>query len=85
MTTGMGDYFSGRRLAVFLLGVVLLAVLTVLVPAPEPVERHRPHCGRVAALAPWMLTTTFRHKFGTYLLCSLVAVGIMAAIDAMFR
>jgi hypothetical protein len=37
------------------------------------------------ALAPWMLTTTFRHNFGRYLLCSLASVGIIAEVDVVFR
>ena len=79
------DYFSGRHFKVFILGFVLLVVLTFTVPAPER-WKHTVGTALVwGAAAPWMLTTIFSRKVGAYLLCSLVAVVIMAAIEAMFR
>ena len=67
------------------MGAVILAVLTWVVPAPE---RWRYTVGmalEVLTIGPWMLRTMARERPLGYVVFAVSDIGIMAAIEAMFR
>ena len=81
----MDDHFRGTNLRIFILGAVVLALLTLVVPAPE---RWRHTVGMaliVLAIGPWMLRTLARERPLAYLVLAVSAIGSMAAIEAVFR
>jgi hypothetical protein len=81
----MNNYFRGTNLRGFILGAVVLAVLTLLVPVPER-WRHTVGVARMAlTIGPWMLRTMARERPLGYVVFAVSSIAGMAAIEAMFR